>query len=357
MSYLSQGQALIMKKLLLVDGHSLIHRAYHAYPKTLATKDGELTNAVYGFTNILLTEINELSPTHVAVAFDLPKPTFREAMFVGYKQSRVKPDDELINQIPRIKEIVKTLNIPIFEVAGFEADDVIGTLARQANELLVVSYWSGERTKGDKGTGFPKFQRLNQQPITNNQQPVVKVVILTSDRDLMQLIQSDMVVVQLPAKGKIPAKTVTEPDFFNSWGFSPRLLPDYKALAGDQSDDIPGVKGIGEKTAKELVTAYGEINSIYREVFKGQTSRTQGLTLSEKTLVKKLAEDQESAQLSKQLATIDTNVPIKLDWRQTEIHEYNKDKVLQLFDELQFKSLVKKLPNDTFEQSVQDTLF
>src|SRR3990167_11399762 len=108
-----------MNTLLLVDGHSLIHRAYHAYPKTLATAKGELTNAVYGFTNILLTAVGELAPTHAADPFDLPKPTFREEMFFGYKQSRLKPDDDMLVQIPRIKEIVSALNIPVFEVAGF----------------------------------------------------------------------------------------------------------------------------------------------------------------------------------------------------------------------------------------------
>jgi DNA polymerase-1 len=321
-----------MKKLLLVDGHSLIHRAYHAYPKTLATGTGELTNAVYGFTNILLTAISEVQPTHLAVTFDLPKPTFRQTMFVGYKRSRVKPDDELITQIPRVKEVVKTLNIPIYEVEGFEADDVIGTLAKQA---------------------------------VNGSRLAVNVIILTSDRDLMQLIEEEKVVVKMPARGrglKRSHLTVrqgeTLSDIWNEnrftadWGFSPKLLPDYKALAGDQSDDIPGVKGIGEKTAKELVSGYGEINNIYRELFKGLALPRQG-----QALIKKLTDGQDSAQLSKKLATIDTDVPIKLDWEQTEIHEYEKEKVLKLFEELEFRSLSQKLPNDKYEQEVQEVLF
>ncbi len=325
-----------MKKLLLIDGHSLIHRAYHAYPRTLATAKGELTNAVYGFTNILLTAINELQPTRAAVAFDLPKPTFREQMFVGYKQSRVKPDDDMLAQIPRIKEIVSALNIPIFEVAGFEADDVIGTLAKKAY----------------KGPALPRQGRA----FSDN-----RVIILTSDRDLMQLISGDRVVVKLPPRGNKQQATSdkqqagdiwTEERFIADWGFPPQLLPDYKALAGDPSDDIPGVRGIGEKTAKELVVAYGGINNIYRELLKGPTLPRQG-----SALIKKLAEGQDSAQLSKKLATNDTNVTIKLDWRQMEIHEYHKQKVLKLFDELQFKSLIKKLPNDSFEQQIQEALF
>jgi len=328
-----------VKKLLLIDGHSLIHRAYHAYPKTLATAKGELTNAVYGFTNILLTAINELAPSHAAVAFDLPKPTFREQMFVGYKQSRVKPDDDMLVQIPRIKQIVAALNIPSFEVAGFEADDVIGTLCRQAAEKMAKTVTTAKMAKNSNHSSH--FNHSDHF-----------VIILTSDRDLMQLIRGDRVVVQLPAKGKIPAKTVTEPDFFNSWGFSPRLLPDYKALAGDQSDDIPGVRGIGDKTARNLVAEFGGIDNIYRGLLKGRTLPRQG-----PTLIKKLTDGQDSAQLSKKLAAIDTAVPIKLDWNRMEIHEYDKQKVLELFEKLQFKTLVRKLPNDSFEQNVQEVLF
>lgn len=344
-----------MRRLLLIDGHSLIHRAYHAYPKTLATKTGELTNAVYGFTNILLTAISEAQPTHLAVTFDLPKPTFRQAMFVGYKRSRVKPDDELITQIPRVKEVVRALNIPIYEVEGFEADDVIGTLAKQAtNQLSVLGSRLSDLSQSVIGqsveTDKPKTDKLgteNRKLKTDN-----RVVILTSDRDLMQLIRDNIVVVQFPAKGKIPAKIWNQEEFVGEWKFEPKLLPDYKALAGDQSDDIPGVRGVGEKTAKDLVSVYGEIDNIYRQLLKGQALPRQG-----QALIKKLADGQDSAQLSKKLATIDTDVPIKLDWEQTEIHEYNKEQVFKLFEELEFRSLSKKLPNDKFEQTVQDALF
>lgn len=352
-----------MRKLLLIDGHSLIHRAYHAYPRTLATAKGELTNAIYGFTNILLTAINELIPTHVAVAFDLPKPTFREQMFVGYKQSRVKPDDDMIVQIPRIKEIVAALNIPIYEVAGFEADDVIGTLAKQAisehseNSEVRKVRKSDNQKPGVSDSPALRHSDFSGSPSFQSFPRTIQVIILTSDRDLMQLIRDDKVVVQLPAKGKIPAKTFNEPDFFSAWGFAPQLLPDYKALAGDQSDDIPGVKGVGEKTAKNLVAEYGAIDDIYRRLILERPGLAeQGRALSE-TLIKKLADGQDSAQLSKKLATIDTDVPIKLDWKQTEVHEYDKEKVLKLFEELEFRSLSQKLPNDKFEQTVQDALF
>ena len=335
-----------------------------------------MTNAVYGFTNILLTAISEVQPTHLAVAFDLPKPTFRQAMFVGYKRSRVKPDDELITQIPRIKEVVRTLNIPIYEVEGFEADDGIGTLAKQATrQFLVVSQPVSETDK-------PKTDELeteNRKQITDN-----RVIILTSDRDLMQLIRDDRVMVKLPlrdskaksqrlkdegntgapAPGLQPSVFSLQPSdiwnedrFISDWGFGPKLLPDYKALAGDQSDDIPGIKGIGEKTAKILVSSFGAIDDVYRQlIIKRPGLPPEGQALSQ-NIIKKLAEGQDGAQLSKKLATIDVEVPIKLGWKQTEIHQYDKQKILELFDELQFKTLIKKLPNDSFEQSVQEVLF
>lgn len=325
-----------MKKLLLVDGHSLIHRAFHAYPATLATATGEPTNAVYGFTNILLNSINSLKPTHVAVTFDLPAPTFRETMFVGYKQSRLKPDDDLIAQIPRVRQVVEALNIPIFAVAGYEADDVIGTLARQATKGKQVSRLQGY-----------------QIPKPGNLQPVnLSVVILTSDRDLMQLIRDDQVVVRLPRRGgkKDEVELWNETKFRLAWGCQPKMLVDYKALAGDPSDDIPGVLGVGDKTAKKLVMAFGDVTKIYLSL--EQVREQFG-----ESVAKKLILGQESAMLSQRLATIDQDVPIKLNWVATEVHGYDKEKVLKLFDELQFRSLINKLPNDRFEQDVQSTLF
>lgn len=320
-----------MRKLLLLDGHSLIHRAYHAFPKTLTTTSGELTNAVYGFTRILLSELMWLAPTHAGVAFDLPAPTFRQSLFTGYKKSRVKPEDELLAQIPRVKEVAAALNIPAFAVEGFEADDLIGTLARQAT------------------TDYRPASPAGRLPTTAR-----KVVILTSDRDLMQLIQGDQIVIKMPIRG--PVKRQSSPDVWNEtgfikeWGFSPKLLIDYKALAGDPSDDIPGVKGIGKVTAKKLISEFGEINQIYQNI--DRVKDMFGNKVSEK-----LIQDQEAAQLSKQLATIDVNSPIKLDWKAMAIHEYDKEKVVKLFSELNFKSLIAKLPNDSFEQMVQSTLF
>lgn len=353
-----------MKKLLLVDGHSLIHRAYHAFPATLSTASGERTNAVYGFTRMLLEAIHDLRPTHVAVAFDLPGPTFRETMFVGYKRSRVKPDDEMIVQIPRVKEVVTTLGIPIFEVPGYEADDVIGTLVGQATEKAI-------NRQIDKRINRPIDQLSNNPLVHSSIYPLVSVTILTSDRDLMQLIRGSRVMVKMPERGKKQRsmnhelRTMNdlwdEKRFIEHWGFKPELLPDFKAFAGDQSDDIPGVRGIGEKTAKELVSTFGSVNDVYRGItqnsnFKTQNENSKRKTFSEK-IIQKLAEDQEAAQMSKKLATIDTDVPIQLDWKAMEVHGYDKTQAIELFTQLQFISLIPKLPNDSFEESVQEALF
>lgn len=297
------------RKLLLVDGHSVLHRAYHAYPKTFKTKKGELTNAIYGFTSILLSNLKKIEPSHLAIAFDLPKPTFRHIKFVGYKTKRKKPDEELIGQIDRIKQVVRAMNIPIYEVEGYEADDVIGTLSKQVEE-------------DDQA------------------------VILTSDRDALQLIEDDKIVVFIPGRFKVPDKIWDQNKFEDEWKFTPRRLIEYKALAGDKSDDIPGVKGIGDKGARELVSRYGRLEKVY-----------QNLEELKPTLIKKLAEDQEMAQLSRELATIDTDVPIDLDWKETEIHRYNKEEVAKLFKELGFNSLMNKLPDDLWEKEVQEVLF
>src|SRR4030042_5301259 len=205
---------------VLIDGHAIIHRAYHAYPKTLTTRSGELVNAVYGFTSILFSIFKELHPEYVVASFDLKGPTFRHKEFADYKITRPKVDEELIGQINRVKEVVKALNIPIFEVAGYEADDVIGTLVKKALALRA-----------------PK---------------ALEVVIASGDRDILQLLDKN-VVAYFPARGKMMARIIREDVFKKEYGFNPIQLIDYKALAGDASDNIPGVKGIGPKKAAFLV--------------------------------------------------------------------------------------------------------
>jgi DNA polymerase-1 len=301
------------KRLLLIDGHAIVFRAYYAFPASLTTKKGEQINAVYGFASILLSVIKELKPSHITVAFDLDEPTFRHIEYVGYKAQRPEVEEELTAQIDRVKDVVKVLNIPIFEVEGFEADDVIGTLARQGNK-----------------------------------EKDLEIVIVTGDQDAMQLI-NDGVKVFVPGRGKQSAKMYGEKEVRERYGLEPKQIIDLKALAGDPSDNIPGVKGVGPKTATELLKKFLTVERVYsgldEAMKKGEISKAVG---------EKLADDYEEAVRGKKLTRIVTDVPISLDLKACELHDYDKKKAGKFFEELGFKSIVKRLPNDNWEQAAEE---
>ncbi len=287
--------------IILFDGNALLHRAYHAYPPTLQTKDGELTNATYGFTSTLLTLFKQLKPTHAVVAFDEKGPTFRHEKFAEYKAHRPKMDDSLVSQIERTREVVDTLNIPRFNMSGFEADDIIGTISREAECCVDQTY------------------------------------IITGDRDLLQLL-SYKTRVLFPARGR-QAEKVFDPEAFEAeYGFLPLQMIDYKALAGDSSDEIPGVTGIGPKTATELIKRYGSVEMIYEHIDQIKGS-----------IKEKLQKDKESAFLSKQLATIHRTVPLDFNLEKAKLCDYDQAAVVDLFTKLEFLSLIKRLPKDYIE--------
>lgn len=299
------------KVLLLIDGHSILHRAYHAFPKTLTTSKGELTNAVYGFTRILLSVLKKFKPEYVAVSFDTAKPTFRHQEFAPYKEQRPEMEEDLSSQIGRVHEVVEALGIPIFEVDGYEADDVIGSLASQVNH-------TNSRELGNEST------RIN-------------TLIITDDQDMLQLV-SDSAKVYMPKKDKIWGRCEVEEEF----GMEPEKIDDYKALRGDPSDNIPGVRGIGPKTAKELLHRFGSMEEIYRNLDKVDP-KTQKL----------LAEAAEEAVLSKKLATIVTDVPIRLELEKCQTQEFDREKVEKIFSELEFKSLSKMLPGEEDNEQIK----
>ena len=285
-----------MKRLVLIDGHAILHRAYHAFPKNLKTRKGEIVNAVYGFTRMLLRVIGDLKPDYIAVAFDLPQPTFRHKEFIGYQAQRPQMEVELASQIQRVHQVVETLNIPIFEKMGYEADDVIGTLAKQAAQ---------------RGVG---------------------VVIVTGDRDIMQLVKSK-IKVYAPLKGFSQAKLFGKKEVEKLLGVEPEQIVDYKALMGDSSDNYPGVPGIGPKTAAQLLSQYRDLDTVYNNLAELRP-----------VVAKKLTEGLESAELSKKLAQIVTNAPIKLSLKACRVHDYDEKKAINLFEELEFKSLIRRLP-------------
>ncbi len=284
------------KKLVLVDGHAVFHRAYHAMPP-LTTSKGELVNAVFGFTSMLLRAIADIKPDYIAVAFDTADPTFRHQEYTAYKAQRGTAPEELHEQLPRVKEVLETLNIPIFELSGYEADDIIGTLADQGSK--------------DKD---------------------LLTVIVTGDRDTLQLVKPN-VKVYSPGKSFADVIYFDERAVKEKYGVGPEKIVDIKGLAGDSSDNIPGVRGIGDKGATKLIQEFGSIEKIYKNLNK-VPERTRKL----------LEADAESAVMSKKLATIDIKTPVKLDLKKCILKDYDKSEAAQLFQELEFKSLLNKLP-------------
>jgi len=302
-----------MRKLILIDGNALLHRAYHAYPP-LTTPKGELINAVYGFSSLLLSVLEKLSPTHCAVAWDVKGPTFRKKEYSEYKANRGPMDEDLVGQIERTKEVVRALNIPQFGIEGYEADDIIGTLSRLATDEV----------KEDD----------------------TQVVIVTGDRDAVQLIDGKRVVVYLPIQNHHSQSVVfDEEKVMEVYGIKPKQIIDLKSLMGDASDNIPGVRGVGKVTATKLVQTFGELENIYKNIDDPQIpKRTRELLLA----------DHEAAKQSLYLATIDRNVPLNMSWEDCLLSDYEKDMAVKLFEELNFKSLVAKLPGDSFEKNVVD---
>lgn len=283
-------------KLVLIDGHALAYRAFFALPPDLKTRTGELTGAVYGFTSMLLHVWREERPDYLAVTFDVGK-TFRNERYAAYKATRAKMPDDLAAQLDRIQQVVQAFNLPVVTAEGFEADDVLGTLARRAAadglQTLIVT--------GDTDT----FQLIN---------PAVRVLV-------NQRKWSD---TQVYDEAAVRAR----------YGLEPHQLIDYKALVGDPSDNIPGVKGIGEKTAIQLLQQYGALEAIYEHLDEITPKRAQTA----------LAAGRDNAFLSKELATIRTDAPLNIRWEQCRTADYDRRRVQELFRELEFRTLMNRLP-------------
>ena len=295
-----------MKKLVLIDSNALVHRAFHALPPTLTSPKGVLTNAVYGFTSVLIKMIKDLKPDYIAATYDLAGPTFRHEEFAEYKAHREKAPDELYAQIPLTKEVLKAFGIPIYEKQGFEADDVIGALA--------------EMVKKNPPAGG------------------IQVIIVTGDLDTLQLVDGEKVVVFTLRKGLTDTMVYDEKEVRNRYGLNPNQVIDYKGLKGDPSDNIRGVRGIGDKTASALIQKYGSIEGLYKKIEKAGSKEK----LSPK-LIEKLIENKDLALFSKKLSTIIRDIPIdfsleKSDWR----NNLNQNELERTLKELGFYSLIKR---------------
>jgi DNA polymerase-1 len=293
--------------LVLFDGNAIVHRAFHAFGATryrqatplTVSKTGEVVSAVYGFALMLLKVLNELKPTNIAIAFDKKGPTFRHELFDAYKAQRPPMPEELGSQIDRVKEMVKTFKIPLFEIDKYEADDVLGTLSKQA-----------------AGKG-------------------IDTVIVTGDADTMQLV-SPHVKVLYPKAGKAFSDTALfdEAAVKEKYGVDPEHITDFKALVGDPSDNIPGVPGIGEKTAVKLINEFGTMEDIYKRLDDVEPVKLRDM----------LRENEAAAFRSKELATIVTGTPVELNLDETRVTRFDRQQAAALFRELEFYSLLPRLP-------------
>jgi len=284
------------KKLVIFDGHALVHRGYHAIPH-LTTKDGTPTNAVYGFTMMMLLALRELKPDYVAVAWDAPGKTFRHEDYKEYKATRKRADQELYDQLPITKEVILAFNIPLLEQSGFEADDIIGSLSKQYEDK-------------------------------------VDVVIVTGDMDELQLV-SDKTTVFTMRKGFSDTFIYDEKAVQDKYGVTPEEFIVYKALKGDTSDNIPGVAGVGDKTATDLVSKYQSLDNIYKHLDELKPA-----------VRNKMEAGKDSAYLSEKLSTIKRDMKLDFDLKDSAIHEYDRKKVYDLFHKLEFRTLLSKLPAD-----------
>lgn len=287
-----------MEKLVLIDGNSILHRAFHAIPP-LTTSNGRLVNAIYGFFSMLLRIVEETTPTHLVIFFDRPKPTFRKELFVGYQAKRPKMSDDLSSQIGLLHEILAKIGVLIYEVDGYEADDLIGTIAKQGSE-----------------------GKLDGK---------MEIIIVSSDRDMLQLVNHNVKVLAI-ITGITKMILFDEKKVEEKYGLKTTQFVDYKAMVGDASDNYPGVTGIGPKTASDLLKNYESLENIYHDLSK----------LPPK-IAEKLATDAEQAALAKKLAAIVTDAPITLDTEKCSMKLFDMDKVKEVFEELGFKSLLKRV--------------
>jgi DNA polymerase-1 len=287
-----------MKKLVLIDGNAIIHRAFHALP-LLNNKDGLPTNAVYGFFMMLLKIVEDLQPEYLIVCFDKAAPTFRKQLYVGYQATRPKISDDLSPQFAVVHKALDEAKIKHFEVDGYEADDLIGTIAKEA-----------------------KAKDL-------------QTIIVSGDRDLLQLVNSKVLMLA-PIIGMTKMTLFDEVKVREKYGLEPWQIVDYKALVGDVSDNYPGVSGIGPKTASGLLNKYQTLEGVYENI----SELPQGLQ-------EKLANDAEQAALAKKLATIILDAPVKFEEAEAEITKIDKTALKKVFEELSFKSLLNRLAKES----------
>jgi len=294
------------KKLIIIDSNSLIHRAFHALPP-LTNKKGELINAVYGFCLVFLKILRELQPDHIAATFDFPGPTIRHKEFKEYKAKRPKAPAELYSQIPKVKEILKAFNVNFLEKQGFEADDLIATICQKTQKQQI----------------FPEIQ----------------IYILTGDSDACQLINKNVKIYTLGRRIKEEI-IYDENKIKEKFGLLPSQMNDFKALAGDPSDNIPGATGIGKKTAIELLKNFESLENLYKKIKEGETEKLRPRILD--ILIK----NKEQVFLSRQLVQARFDVPIDFKIDNYKFGNFDSQTVKKIFEDFGFQSLIARIPNE-----------
>jgi len=283
-------------RLFLIDGAALAYRAYFAFIRNpLITRKGEHTSAVFGFLNSLFKLLREEKPTHLAVVWDTPKPTFRHELYKEYKATREKMPDDMVPQLYRIKDVLKLLDVPMFEREGYEADDLIGTIARQTS-----------------GTG-------------------TQAILVTGDKDYMQLVDDNVLILN-PKRAGEPSEWLDEAGVKEKFGVPPNLVTDVLALMGDTSDNVPGVGGVGPKTAVKLIVEHGSLAQLYEKLE----------SVEPKGVREKLTRDRDSAFLSHKLVTIDTNVPIEWNLEALKLRPVDLERVEPMFRDLELTRLLEE---------------
>ena len=294
------------KVFMLIDGSAILHRAYHAMPN-FTSPDGAPTGALFGFFSMLLKLIQHIKPDYIAITLDRGKPTFRQQMYVGYHANRPKISDELVDQFASVRQLIADVTIPLYELDGFEADDLIGTINAKLNaehdDLLVY--------------------------------------VVTGDRDLLQLVDEDTRVL-MPVKGISEVMIYDSARVKEKFGVRPDQFIDLKAFMGDASDNYPGVPGVGPKTAMQLLQEYEHFETVFEKISEIEAKNPK--------LAKRLAEGSDQAYLAKQLATIDTNVPFVFSLEECAVANFTKEKFIEGFKKHTFNTLTKRL-DDVFGEN------
>ena len=331
--------------LVLLDTHAILHRAYHAIPDFASSK-GEPTGGLYGLSLMLIGIANELKPDYIVAAYDLPGPTYRHEAYKAYKAGRPKTDPALVAQIERSHDVIAAFNIPEYSAPGFEADDILGTIVEQMMCGKPPTATKDVRREGQKSFsgGLSEEKELvpdRKAHRQGNQAANVDIIIASGDMDTMQLIDDDRVRVYTLKKGIKDTVIYNEKGIIERYGFGPKLIPDYKGLRGDASDNIIGIAGIGEKTATDLIKNFGSVEDIYKILGKGEAGEKKLLAAGIKArIIELLKNGKEEADFSKMLATIRRDAPIEFKlptkkWRE----DFDFSKIEKLFKELEFRTL------------------